>query len=281
MIPSVLLNALKEFNFVGAPLWRLSDGKDLVRVELTFHKNQPTSRYDKKSAESRRQPAPSAGEWPRQPPAARRPPTTTRSTPASRQPTLEKETSPPAVQTLQTSTPSTIRHQRKPQTAEITPSPIIMWPTIPPPSPDSPPTKKPRIKSPKYTTRQPKQYFHVNMENEYPLHEKYDLHDVYATAYKVIVKATRQSREDEEINIDLPAFFVYHWENKHWLLIKGPTSKFYDDPWDADRGNRRTTDKQSLLVRRLGRILSGSLRGRWRTTITSARAAKLPWHDLL
>ena len=43
----------------------ISDGKDLVRVELTFHKNQPNSRYDKKMAESRRQPAPSAGEWPR------------------------------------------------------------------------------------------------------------------------------------------------------------------------------------------------------------------------
>ena len=87
MIPSVLLNALKEFNFVGAPLWRLSDGKDLVRVEQTFYKNQPASRYDKRRAESRRLPAPSAGEWPRQPTAARRPPTT-RTTPARRQPTM-------------------------------------------------------------------------------------------------------------------------------------------------------------------------------------------------
>ena len=68
------------------------------------------------------------------------------------------------------------------------------------------------------------------MENEYPSHEKYDLQDVHATTYKVILKATRQPREDEEINIDLPAF-VYHRENKHCLLIKGPTSKFYDDQW--------------------------------------------------
>ena len=87
----------------------ISDGKDLVRVELTFHKNQPTSRYDKKRAE-----------WPRQPTAARRPPTTTRSTPARRQPTNEKETSPPAVQTLQTSALSTIRHQRKPHSRDHT-----------------------------------------------------------------------------------------------------------------------------------------------------------------
>ena len=161
MIPSVFLNALKKFNFIGAPLWRLYDSKDLVRVELTFHKNQPTSRYDKRRAESRRQSAPSAGEWPHQPTAARRPPTT-RMTPACQQLTMEKETPPPAVQTLQTTTPSAIRHQRKPQTAEITPSPIIMRPPTPPPSPESPPPKKPRTKSLK-TTRQPKEYFHVDI----------------------------------------------------------------------------------------------------------------------
>ena len=52
-----------------------------------------------------------------------------------------------------------------------------------------------------------------------------------STPYKVIVKATRQPREDEEINIDLLAYFIYHRENKHWLLIKGPTSKYYGEPW--------------------------------------------------
>ena len=49
--------------------------------------------------------------------------------------------------------------------------------------------------------------------------------------YKVIIKATTLPREDDELNIDLPVFFVYHKENKHWLQIKGPTRKFYDDPW--------------------------------------------------
>ena len=74
MIPTVLINVLNEFSFVGAPLWRVSDGKNLIQVELTFHKTQPTTRYVKKRAERRRQPAPSTGEWPRQPKAARRPP---------------------------------------------------------------------------------------------------------------------------------------------------------------------------------------------------------------
>ena len=67
VMPVVLLRALSEYKFVGSPLWRMSDGKDLVRVELTFHKALPTKSYYKKRAESRRQPAPSADEWPRQP----------------------------------------------------------------------------------------------------------------------------------------------------------------------------------------------------------------------
>ena len=57
VMPGVLLRALSEYKFVGTPLWRMSDGKYLVRVELTFHKKLPTPRIYKKGAESRRQPA--------------------------------------------------------------------------------------------------------------------------------------------------------------------------------------------------------------------------------
>ena len=64
------------------------------------------------------------------------------------------------------------------------------------------------------------------MEDENPIYEKYDLQDIHATTYKVIVEATRQPREDEEINIDLPAYFVYRRENEHWIFIKGQTSKY-------------------------------------------------------
>ena len=93
-MPGVLLKALSEYKFVGTPLWRMSDGKDLVRVELTFHKKLPTPRFYKKGAESRRQPAPPAGEWSRQPaPATRLPPRR-----VSTQ--MEKETLPPPTQTV-------------------------------------------------------------------------------------------------------------------------------------------------------------------------------------
>ena len=219
VIPAVLLRAPSEYKFVGHPLLRMADGKDHVRVELTFHKNLPTQPIFKKRAKSRRQPAPSAGEWPRQPTAARRPPPTRSA--------LEKETSPPALQIMEI-TPDTITVTRPPQTAQLTPSPSIKKPAA---SPEVPRAKRPRTKSPKYTSKQPTQFFHAKTEDEYPLNEKYDLQDVHATTYKVIIKATRLPREDEELNIDLPVFFVYQKENNHWLQTKGPTSKFCDDPW--------------------------------------------------
>ena len=234
VIPAVLLRAMSKYKFVGHPLWRMADGKD--HVELTSHKTLPTLPalpVYKRRAESRRQPAPSAGEWPRQPTAARQPPppTTRPKPPARRQPTTpEKETISPAPQTLQIDIPATITVQRPPKTAQITPSPIIKRPATPPTSPESQPTKKPRTKSPAMNTA-PTQYFHVDIEEEYPLHEKYDLQDVTPTKFKAIAKAQRLPRDDEEINVDLPVYFVYHRDNQHWTLIKGPTSKFYDEVW--------------------------------------------------
>ena len=127
IIPAVLLRALSEYKFVDHPLWRMADGKDHVRVELTSHKNLPTLPIYKRRAESKRQPAPSAGEWPRQPTAARRPPTTTRSTPTVRRESTapEKKTLPPALQTLEINTPDTITVIRPPKTVQFTPSPYI------------------------------------------------------------------------------------------------------------------------------------------------------------
>ena len=190
-----------------------------------------------------------------------------------------EETSPPAVQTPQTSTPSTIRHQQKPQTTEITPSPIIMRPTTPPPSPDSPPSKKKRTKSPKLT-RQPKEYFHVDTPSAWEVWSQGHPHH-HPQGHRDSIK-TAQGRR---INIDLPAYFVFHRENAlatrqraHQQVLRWPMVHHHRD---ADRGKQYTADKHSILVRCPGRILSRSLRGRWRTTANSARAAKLPWHDLL
>ena len=104
-MPGVLLRALSEHKFVGTPLWRMSDGKDLVGIELTFHKKLPTPRVYKKGAESRRQ-------------SARRPP-------PRREPTqMERETlpPPPPPQTT-TQTPHQIIKLRYKNSATITASP--------------------------------------------------------------------------------------------------------------------------------------------------------------
>ena len=145
----------------------MSDGKDLVRVELTFHKKLPTPRIYKKGAESRRQPAPPAGEWPRQPAPARRPP--------RREPTqMERETLPPPPQTT-VQTTHQITRPRYRNTATITASPTINRPVPAPASPVTPPPKKARKESP--APERPIQYCSYHYEEEYPIHEKYDLQD--------------------------------------------------------------------------------------------------------
>ena len=181
MLPTVLMNALKEYTFVGSPLWRMSDGKDLVRVELTFHKVLPTKSY-KKRAESKRQPAPSAGECLRQPAPAgdrrRRRPT----------PCMEQEVFPPSPQTLPDTARDYITYDRTQKTAIIEPSPVIKKPATPPSTPDSPPKKRSRLNSPPEPTRDPseapEEIFYDVFSKPFPLHDKYDLQDVHHPTFE-------------------------------------------------------------------------------------------------
>ena len=53
LLPAVLLNALRQYKFDGSPLWRMADGKDHVKIEVSFRKTT-YQRFDKKGAESRR-----------------------------------------------------------------------------------------------------------------------------------------------------------------------------------------------------------------------------------
>ena len=145
----------------------MSDGKDLIRVELTFHKVLPTNRY-KKRAESRRLSAPSTGEWSRQPASAARP--TRRQMPVRRpRPCQEKETSPPSAQTLPDTPKHHITHGRTEKIATIQPSPIIT--RLPPATSTSPisPPKKTRTQSLSAPASKKKNRTRYNF---YPLHEK-------------------------------------------------------------------------------------------------------------
>ena len=165
-MPGVLLRALSEYKFVGTPLWRMSNRKDLVQVELTFHKKLPTLRFYKKGAESRRQPAPPAGEWPRRPAPA------TRLLPCRVLTQIEREMLPPPTQTILQTLQQIIRPRYK-NTATITASPTITRPAPAPASPESPPSKKARKESPAPATGSLIQYCSFHYE-EYMIHKKYD-----------------------------------------------------------------------------------------------------------
>ena len=139
-----------------------------------------------------RQPAPSAGEWPRQPAPATR--ATKRQTPVRRPPPCqEKETSPPSAQTLPDTPRQHITHDRTQKTATIHSSPNI---TRPPPatstSPVSPPKKKTRTQSPSApASRKKNRTRYDSYDFSYPLHEKYDHQDVFNV--KMIISTSRSS----------------------------------------------------------------------------------------
>ena len=201
LLPAVLLNALRQYKFAESPLWRMADGKDHVKTEVTFRKTTTNQRFDKKGAESRRRPTPPAGEWPRQPTAARRPPPPTTTRPTLPTPSQEKETSPPSTQILPGATRSTITHDRTQKTAIIEPAPIITRPTTPPPTPESPPKKKSRVSSPnRVDIEPPKDYNYFEFKNPdwYPVDEKYEIQDVrcYKRAdFSVLSSRCRESSD--------------------------------------------------------------------------------------
>ena len=41
-LPAVLVHAIEDFNFTGKPLWRIGEGLDHVKVELTLSVAWPT-----------------------------------------------------------------------------------------------------------------------------------------------------------------------------------------------------------------------------------------------
>ena len=75
-LPSRVVRLLETYEFHGAPIWRLSEGKHgIVKLELTWqpptqqHKRQKKTPGRKKEAT-----IPPADEWPRQPSPAKTPP---------------------------------------------------------------------------------------------------------------------------------------------------------------------------------------------------------------
>ena len=130
-LPAVLVHAIQDFAFTDKPLWRIGEGLQHVKIELTFKlpTNQPTctDRGKKpamsKGAESRKKkPAPAAGEWPRQPLPAGRPPKC-----QSVLPTPARECLPPTTTTIDSPPPAAI------QRPAATVPPATPTPTLSPP----------------------------------------------------------------------------------------------------------------------------------------------------
>ena len=189
LLPEVLLNALSQYRFNGSPLWRVREGKDHVKIKVTFWK-QTNQYFGKKGAEGRRQPTPPAGEWPHQP----------------------KDW-----QLLKDQRPVWRRrhhhhHHRLYQTLQdppshmiaciIEPAPIIPSPTTLPSV--SPPKKKSRISSPDRGNIEPPKdynYFAIKDPDWYPLQEKYELQEIGACKFtgftSFVFKVQRKNQPNE------------------------------------------------------------------------------------
>ena len=106
----------------------------------------------------------------------------------------------------------TITHDLTQKTAIIETAPTIVRPQAPPPTPDSPPKKRTRTKSPTTPDSKKCPTSYVSYDFSYPLHE-YNLQGVTMIKLKgvdvMIDKGQRLQRPDETVNIDLPAFFMY------------------------------------------------------------------------
>ena len=151
---------------------------------------------------------------------------------------MPKETSPPAVQTLQTSTTSAIRHRRKPQTVEITPSPEVHDKTI-------------------YTVlpRQDGEWIPHTREVQplgHPRHHKHGHPRSHQRAQR------RQSNQDRSPGLlhrppgeqtlvthqgatsIVPWLIVLAYKQVGWAMVQ--------QYWNAKRGSRHSTDQHSVLV---------------------------------
>ena len=102
----------------------------------------------------------------------------------------------------------------------------------------SPPKKVLRLKSPVPQVPSGKEgKTTTGAGRAFPLHVKYDLDEVVSGTTKdrrkyYIVKANRLPRFEEEINLDLPAYFMLIHKEKdprlRWLFVKGPTSNVFN-----------------------------------------------------
>ena len=94
-------------------------------------------------------------------------------------------------------------------------------------------SKKPRKKSPEPAKDRPILCCYDAYEEPFLIQEKYAVQDALSNKLHgkdvAIIKAQRLPREEDEMNIDLPAYFLHRPWKQDWLFIKGPTSKYFHE----------------------------------------------------
>ena len=143
-LPAILVSTINAFEFPGNPLWRVGQGLDHVKIELTYKlptdqptvsvehaKEKPFIMPNPKRRNKRTKPAPSTGEWPRQTlpaakPRTRQQPARHCKTPHKEQPPTECR--PPTTPTLTVERPTI----EKPTTKTTAPPPASPTLSLPP-----------------------------------------------------------------------------------------------------------------------------------------------------
>ena len=255
-VPDVCALAINNLPIVGMPIWRITEGKHIVKLEITWQlprstttrrSNQRSKRKmladgvtgDKdgvtKMADQSKMAAPTL-------------PTTTDTLNVARcaSPSASSESrekTPPRL-----SIPSTAAVTTTDQPLEGEWKKVLSRKKSTPKKPSRASTPKEQPMPQRRRTPSPPKKVQVygpskkegktttGVGRAFPLHEKYDLDEVVSGTIKdkrkyYIVKANRLPRLEEEINVDLPAYFMHIHKEKdprpRWLFVKGPTSKAF------------------------------------------------------
>ena len=154
-----------------------------------------------------------------------------------------------------------------------------MKPTTPPPSPASPPSKKPR---PQHCTQGVLSCRHWG---RVPLYMKIwppGCHFNEVQGHSQSCQTTKRRRRDQHRSTSLLYLpqrqqALDSHQGTNFKALRCSLIRIYRTALQE----RHQTTQHSVLVRHPGEILQWHLSGWWRTTTSSSGAAKLPWHDLL